>query len=68
MPLRICHAGDLHLDEDRCFTDSARFLKCHRDGKSTGIVPERRMKRQLSWTTLDSYLRACYCGWRSDIK
>jgi hypothetical protein len=24
MPIRFCHAGDFHLDEDRYFTDTAQ--------------------------------------------
>ena len=48
MPLRFCHAGDSHLNEDRYFAETAHCLKCHRDGKSTGIVSERKMKRLLS--------------------
>ena len=27
MPLRFCHAGDFHLDEDRYFADTARCLE-----------------------------------------
>lgn len=27
MPLRFCHAGDFHLDEDRYFADTAQCLE-----------------------------------------
>jgi DNA repair exonuclease SbcCD nuclease subunit len=27
MPLRFCHAGDFHLDEDHCFADTAQCLE-----------------------------------------
>jgi hypothetical protein len=27
MPLRFCHAGDFHLDEDRYFADTAQCLQ-----------------------------------------
>ena len=27
MPLRFCHAGDLHLDEDHYFADTAQCLE-----------------------------------------
>ena len=27
MPLRFCHAGDFHLDEDRYFADTARCVE-----------------------------------------
>jgi len=27
MPLRFCHAGDFHLDEDRYFADTAHCLE-----------------------------------------
>ena len=27
MPLRVAHAGDFHLDEDRYFADTAHCLK-----------------------------------------
>ena len=42
MPLRFCHAGDFHLDEDHYFA-GAPPLNNYRDGKPTDVVPELRM-------------------------
>jgi hypothetical protein len=27
MPLKICHTGDVHLEEDRYFTDTGQCLE-----------------------------------------
>jgi len=37
MPLRFCHAGDFHLDEDRYFADTAHGLSVTATANQLGL-------------------------------